>query len=102
MPPRTAALAAFALLAAVTWSGAIGATAYIGLALVATMAAVLVKVRAPAWAYPLTLAAWVVAVALLAGLGPPAGWPAAFVRGSESVSSGTPATGYDLRAATTV
>ena len=88
MPPRAAALAGFAVLAAVAWAGELGADAYLGLTAAASLSAALITLRSPAWAYAATFVVWVVLVALVAGLGSPSNWGEPALRGAWSLVSG--------------
>jgi len=88
VPPRAAALAGFAVLAAVAWAGELGADAYLGLTAAASVSAALVTLRSPAWAYAATFVVWVVLVALVAGLGSPSNWGEPALRGAWSLVSG--------------
>lgn len=88
MPPRAAALAGFAVLAAVVWAGALGADAYLGVTAAAGVSAALITLRAPAWAYAAAFVVWVVAIALLAGLGSPSNWGDPALRGAQSLVAG--------------
>ena len=88
MPPRGASLAGFPVLAAVVWAGALGADAYVGLGAAAGASATLVMLRAPARAYAVAFGAWLVAVALLAGLGPPSDWHDPVLRGFGELAAG--------------
>jgi len=88
VPPRAAALAGFAVLAAVAWAGELGADAYLGLTAAASVSAALVTLRSPAWAYAATFVVWVVLVALVAGLGSPSNWGESALRGAWSLVSG--------------
>jgi protein-glutamine gamma-glutamyltransferase len=88
VPPRAAALAGFAVLAAVVWAGELGADAYVGLTAAACVSAALITLRAPAWAYAGTFVVWVVAVALLVGLGSPSNWGDPALGGAWSLLAG--------------
>ncbi len=88
MPRRAAALAGFAVLAAVAWAGALGADAYVGLTAAAGGSAALVMLRAPARAYAVAFGAWLVAIALFAGLGAPSNWHDSVLRGAGRLAAG--------------
>ena len=88
MPPRAAALAGFAVLAAVVWAGELGANAYLGLTAAASVSAALITLRAPAWAYAAAFVVWVILVARLTGLGFPSNWADPALRGAWSLAAG--------------
>ncbi len=88
MPPRIAALAGFAVLAAMAWAGELGADACVGLTAAVGVSAALLMLRAPKWAYAAAFAAWLVGTGLLAGLGSPANWRDPVLRGGWSLADG--------------
>lgn len=92
MPPRAAALAGFAVLAAIVWAGELGTDVYVGLTAAVGVSAALIMLRAPKSAYIGAFATWLVVLAVLAGLGAPSNWPDPVLRGAWSLADGRAST----------